>query len=194
MRHETSTAPASQRTTGAPYPASSSLFGASERLSYNSPSINLSTTGDILSPIGDHVNYCFSMEDETTSPSQFPAWLQRRLDRRGWSAADLHRESGIAPQTISKWLLGERTPRKPDLIHRLAVALSVHQDEILEQLDMRDGGADRMSLAVRRLQPLIDSVQWNEGAFRLVEGTLANLRAMQTGAFTESRANWENEE
>lgn len=89
---------------------------------------------------------------------------------------------------------GTRVPRDPEHIRLLADVLGIHQDEILEQLDMRDGGADRMSLAVRRLQPLIDSVQWNEGMFRLVESTLENLRALQSGTFTEPRASWEDEE
>lgn len=50
-----------------------------------------------------------------------------------------------------------------------------------------------MRLTVRRLQPLIGSVQWDVGSYRLIESTLENLRNMQSGAFTEPRASWEDE-
>lgn len=148
----------------------------------------------IVSPSGNDCKYSYHMEIMEDSVPPFAAWLQRQIRRRGWSGAELSRRTDIPPATISRWVNGLRAPRDGDHIRRLSDALSVHQDEILEQLDMRDGGADHMSLAVRRLQPLIDSLQWDEGLYRLVEGQLESLRAMQAGQFTEPRASWEDEE
>lgn len=133
------------------------------------------------------------MDDTNSSLPEFAQWLRRQTHRRGWSGAELARQADVSPATATRWLNGERQPREGKHIHRLAEALNIHQDEILELLDMRDGGADHMSLAVRRLQPLIDSVQWNEGTYRMVEGLLVSIRDMQSGAFTEPKASWEEE-
>lgn len=139
--------------------------------------------------------YSSCMDIEKDSLPEFSVWLQRQLKRRGWSGSELARRMDLNHAgTVNNWLAGRRALKDGELIRRLAEALSVHQDEILELLDMRDGGADHMSLAVRRLQPLIDSVQWNEGTYRMVESLLVSIREMQSGTFTEPKASWEDDE
>ncbi len=164
-------------------------------LSQNTSKIDkYESTGSIIAPPVSAVKYSFYMNNEQADTGQFPEWLRRQIDRRGWSGAELGRRMDVPTGTVNNWLRGDRKLTDAGLIHRMATALNVHQDEILELLDLRDGGADRMSLAVRRLQPLIDSIQWNEGTYKLVESTLENLRALQTGAFKEPKASWEEEE
>lgn len=123
------------------------------------------------------------MARETDTAPDFTAWLNRQVERRGWSGSELARRMDILPGTANNWLAGRRRLSDRKLILRMAEVLDVHQDEILEQLDMREGGADHMSLAVRRLQPLIDSIQWNEDAFQLAESMLVGIRRMREGEY-----------
>ena len=48
---------------------------------------------------------------------------------------------------------------------------------------MRDGGADRMSLAVRRLAPTIDSYNWTKEQLDQLEGIISSLGKMHAGSF-----------
>lgn len=123
------------------------------------------------------------MEDSGHQLPPIALWLRRQLVRRGWKSADLVRATDLSSGTISRWLNGQRIPRDGEHIRLLADALNVHQDEILEQLNMRDGGADRMSLAVRRLAPTIDSYNWTKEQLDQLEGIISSLGKMHAGSF-----------
>lgn len=123
------------------------------------------------------------MESSEDARAQFAPWLRRQLQRRGWNAAELSRRTGLASGTISRWLNGQRTPRDGEHIHLLAQALALHQDEILERLEMRDGTADHMSLAVRRLSPVIDRYDWSEEALEQLARVIDSVGRMYAGTF-----------
>lgn len=123
------------------------------------------------------------MDTNQEVPSPFPQWLRRQIDRRGWSGAELGRQMGVPTGTVNNWLRGDRRLTDADLIHRMAEALNVHQDEILEQLDLRGTGADHMSLSVRRLAPTIDRYNWTQDQLDQLEGVIDSLGRMHAGTF-----------
>lgn len=102
------------------------------------------------------------MTNDTDALPPFSIWLERQLVRRGWNGSDLARAMDVAPGTVWNWTHGKRRLRDSDLIRRMAEAFQINQDVILEQLDLRDGGADRMTLAVRALAPTIDAYDWSD--------------------------------
>lgn len=119
--------------------------------------------------------YISIMEKDNDSLPPFSRWLKRQLQRRGWSGPDLAREMDVAPGTTWNWINGKRKLTDPTLIRKMSHALNVHQDEILEQLDIREGGADRMSPAVRRLAPVIDSYDFSDEQLDTIEGVIRAL-------------------
>ncbi|MCA1195101.1 helix-turn-helix transcriptional regulator [Saccharopolyspora sp. 6V] len=47
---------------------------------------------------------------EPQDPPPFGRWLASQLDRRGWTQADLARESGLGPSVISRYMAGQSAP------------------------------------------------------------------------------------
>lgn len=145
-------------------------------LSLDSPiSKDIFSPDTIISPADAMCKYISTMEKDNDSLPPFSKWLKRQLLRRGWSGPDLAREMELSPGTTWNWLNGKRKLSDPVLIRRMADALNVHQDEILEQLNIRESGADRMSPAVRRLAPVIDAYNFSDEQLDTIEGV---IRAM----------------
>lgn len=140
-------------------------------------------SGVILSPPGTFCKYSYSMERIDPEPVQFSVWLRRQLDRRGWSGAEFARQADVLPATATRWINGDRQPRSGEHIRKIADALRIHQDEILELLEMRDGDADRMSFAVRRLAPVIDKYEWGEEQLEALAGIIDNAGKLYSGVF-----------
>lgn len=83
----------------------------------------------------------------------------------------------------------------PEELHAISKTIPLSVSEMLAAMGYDlETGSEGPSDAVRRLQPLIDSLQWNEPMFRLVEDTLGNLRKIQSGTFAEPKASWEEDE
>lgn len=127
------------------------------------------------------------------------SYIRDERERRGWTQTELAEKAGVPKQTVNRLETG--TTKLPGALIRrqLADALGVQHLDLLiaaGEITVEEANppADTRSAAVRRLQPLIDSVQWNEGTYRMVEGLLVSIRDMQSGAFTEPKASWEDEE
>lgn len=58
-------------------------------------------------------------------------WVQRYLDRDGWTNADLMRATGIAESTIGRWRSKNSRPR-PEQVRRVAKAFDVSELAALE--------------------------------------------------------------
>ena len=89
---------------------------------------------------------------------------------------------GVRNATVTRWLSGERVPNSASA-KSIADVFNIHIDEVLEALSIRDASVDNISAAVRHFQPLIDSIQWNDGLYRSAEQYLETIRDMQRGAF-----------
>lgn len=62
--------------------------------------------------------------------SEFGKWLAYQLKRRGWSQADLAKETGASTGSISRWINGSRTP-DPPWCDRIADVFGVDVDAVL---------------------------------------------------------------
>lgn len=148
------------------------------------------------------------MTDDSVSTGVHPVTLNHMTDRlgsyirdererRGWTQTELADRAGVPKQTVNRLETG--TTKLPGALIRrqLADALGVRHIDLLiaaGEITLEEANLpkDPRSEAVRRLQPLIDSIEWNEVVFSLVEGTLEGLRKM-TRATPESPL-MENEE
>ena len=112
---------------------------------------------------------------------EFIDWLNNELNKRGWTQADLARQSGITTAGISRIMTGERKPGKdictaiadalrypPETIFRIARLLpnkpefEIEMDEwrfILAKLSERDR-AELMEIARGKLERTNET--WNE--------------------------------
>lgn len=70
------------------------------------------------------------METKSRRPATFGAWLESQLLRREWSRSDFARRLGTRPATVSRWILGVRTP-DPESCEKIADVLFVDVDEVL---------------------------------------------------------------
>ena len=94
-----------------------------------------------------------------TKPGTFGAWLQSKIDRRGWNARDLAAAMGIAPQTVYRWLGDERTP-DPPYCRRIADALGLHPDEVFAAAGHRPLDVPVSTYEInRRVSDLISNVR-----------------------------------
>ncbi len=57
--------------------------------------------------------------------------IKKLRNAKGWSQKRLSEESGLATRTIEKWESGERIPRDVYKIHRVATALGVKIEDII---------------------------------------------------------------
>lgn len=59
----------------------------------------------------------------------FPDWILRELNRRGWTPAELAKRAGVNTGTLSRVLNGERNAG-PDLCRSLAKALDEPEEKV----------------------------------------------------------------
>jgi transcriptional regulator with XRE-family HTH domain len=111
------------------------------------------------------------MTNTGDSPTEFAQWFKRQLARRGWRRVDFAERAGIAPSTITRWLNEGRTPDL-ESIRMVAEVFEINSDDVLNVLDLRGRAVDMASPAVRRLQPKIDRVSWDEAKFQVIESML----------------------
>lgn len=113
--------------------------------------------------------------------------IQERIDTAyGGNQAAFARALGIKPQTLGTWLRGKSALPQIDARRRLARELGLTHIEVLvaagelaeEEAAIPD---DPRSDAVRRLQPMIDEIEWNEYVYRRVEDHLRFVRDAQRG-------------
>lgn len=117
-------------------------------------------------------------EDAYEATVAFGEWLDRELAKKGWKPADIARQSGIYPSTISKYRNGVQVPHEHQA-RQLAEALGVPLSEVLEAAGkgrgLRSGQSmsrqaidlvaripdDILPLALPYLESLADERRWN---------------------------------
>jgi transcriptional regulator with XRE-family HTH domain len=97
------------------------------------------------------------------------------------------RAAGFKPQTVHTWLKGNVTLPHIDARRRLAKHFGMSHVELLVAIgELEEYEAnlptDPRSEAVRRLQPKIDSVSWDEMRYRAVESLLDLIANPQSAA------------
>lgn len=96
-------------------------------------------------------------EKEARAQIRFRRNLQALLDERGWKPADLARESGLQPSTISNYLSGQRFP-SPESLDVIADTLKVPFSRLFWEVSNSGLDLDQaMSLvrqAIREIKPL----------------------------------------
>lgn len=80
--------------------------------------------------------------------NNFGNWLQGELDRQKIKAADLAREAGLSPSTISRLLKGEITEPTNEVLSRIAHGLGEPMEKILR-------AAGRLSATPAKEDPTI---------------------------------------
>ena len=60
------------------------------------------------------------------------ATLQRLLDKRGWTATTLQRQTRATKETVNKWLAGTARPRRHELISMASAFGEQDWDELLD--------------------------------------------------------------
>lgn len=60
------------------------------------------------------------------------ATLQRLLDKRGWTATTLQRQTKATEETVNNWLAGTARPRRSDLITMASAFGEQYWDELLD--------------------------------------------------------------
>ena len=69
---------------------------------------------------------------QMSTKTDFPKWLQERLDQRDMTQADLARKGGLTTATISRIMGGSRRPG-PEACRAIALALEVKEEEVFRQ-------------------------------------------------------------
>jgi transcriptional regulator with XRE-family HTH domain len=74
--------------------------------------------------------------------TQFGRWLEERIKLKGWTMAQLARETGISEAMISAWGRDTRGARGPNIQHIRAIALAfgVSREDVLRVFDDDDEG------------------------------------------------------
>ncbi|MGZ4519090.1 MAG: helix-turn-helix domain-containing protein [Mycobacteriaceae bacterium] len=73
--------------------------------------------------------------------------LQAAMDRQGWSATDLVRESGVTKNTVTRALKGE--PTQPSTLRKLREALGIQPLSVTYEEQGFDSDANTIGLAVK---------------------------------------------
>ena len=109
------------------------------------------------------------------------SWIQRELDRREWTAADLARHMGVGTGRLSEWMTGRRRP-SPESCLRLADALNADPDDVLALAGHRPAmGPLTADDPKRRIISLVRRV-------RMTPQQAAGLEAMLTAWLEAERA------
>lgn len=61
--------------------------------------------------------------------TDFIAWLQNELNKRGWAQIELTRRGGISSGAVSKVMSGERKPG-PDICNAIAIAFHIPAEDV----------------------------------------------------------------
>jgi len=113
--------------------------------------------------------------------------ISRREDL-GWNQTELANHSGVPRTTVNRVEKGTTKLPEADVRRKLAAALGVRHVDILIAAgelaeDEVEFPEDPRSDAVRKLQPAIDAITWNDGLLKTTEQYLDTLRKMQRGIF-----------
>ena len=63
--------------------------------------------------------------------SDLGSYIQKLRNEREWNVSQLADKAGVSYKTLSKLELGRITPRKPDILMKVADTLDVHPDRLL---------------------------------------------------------------
>ena len=63
--------------------------------------------------------------------SDLGSYIQKLRNEREWNVRQLADKAGVSYKTLSKLELGRITPRKPDILMKVADTLDVHPDRLL---------------------------------------------------------------
>jgi transcriptional regulator with XRE-family HTH domain len=102
---------------------------------------------------------------------RFATWLEGQLRRREWSQADFVRRTGFSSGVVSSWVTGSRKP-KPESADRIASALSVDLDEVLDLIGARPNTPPDDDPDVLRIQALLRRVRLTPERVAGLEGVL----------------------
>ena len=110
----------------------------------------------------------------TAAAAEYP------VGTRGWQA-QLARDTGIEPASISKYMRGEQLP-SPDVCQRLGPALRVSPDEIMIKTGARTAGASRgqrpATLAALEYDAFLTDPRTDPAQRAVIEGIVAELITM----------------
>jgi transcriptional regulator with XRE-family HTH domain len=115
-------------------------------------------------------------------------FITEKREQLGWTQTELARRAGVPRTTVNRVEQGTTKLPEADVRRKLAGALGVrHVDLLVAAGELSpneiDFAEDPRSDAVRRLQPLIDQINWNEGMYQAAESFISLWRDAQRGAF-----------
>jgi SOS-response transcriptional repressor LexA len=85
----------------------------------------------------DILNYPVSMATDAGQKSRFAEWLTAEIKARNWNQSEFGRRAGESSRsTVSSWVTGSRLP-EPDSCVRIADALGIDPDEVLDRAGHR---------------------------------------------------------
>lgn len=89
-------------------------------------------------------------------PIAFSLWFELEMERRGVTAADVSRDTGIYQSTLSKYRNGIQMP-SPENAHLLATYFGVPADRVLD-IAGKGPGRRSASVAYRQARELLDQI------------------------------------
>lgn len=98
-----------------------------------------------------------------TGKIDFPKWLQKQMDDRGWGQADLANRAGINRQVIWGWLNRRKKPNE-DILKKIAKAFNISIEEIYQAAGMLPPEAepDLLTKAIMYFVHDLDNEEKNE--------------------------------
>jgi transcriptional regulator with XRE-family HTH domain len=109
------------------------------------------------------------------SGESFGRWLQRQMDRRQWTRAELARQTGVSATSISDWANGKKLP-DAESADKLAEALRVDRDVVLDLVGIRPEEHDDPE-QVRALIAMLRRVTLTGEREGLLRGILESMLA-----------------
>lgn len=105
----------------------------------------------------------------------FGQWLQRQVQRRQWSQAELSRRAGVSGTSISHWIAGRTIP-DTESCDKLAEALFLSRDEVMARAGLRPVEHED-SEVVREFMGLLRRIDWTPDRVNSVRAILSGMAA-----------------
>jgi transcriptional regulator with XRE-family HTH domain len=118
---------------------------------------------------------------------KFAAQLQRIMNERAWSQADLSRQLGITQQAVSDWMAG-RVPRDPQRVFEIERKLGVPAGFISHVLGYQPVGVTHVPAAIQQDPHLPDDWKWTLTSLYRQAVELAEKADLAPAAATNGKA------
>jgi transcriptional regulator with XRE-family HTH domain len=118
---------------------------------------------------------------------KFAAQLQRIMNERAWSQADLSRQIGVTQQAVSDWMAG-KVPRDPSRVFEIERKLGVSPGFISHVLGYQPVGATHVPAAIAADTHLPDDWKWTLTSLYRQAVELAEKAEPASAAATNGKA------